>query len=905
MLRSLMDGVRALIRPSERNAQIEEELRSFFAASVEDKLQRGASREDAEREARAEIGSREMVRHNVWSAGWESWVDLLVRDLRVAARSLKKSPGFALTAVLMLAFGIGATTAIFSVVDGVLLRPLPFPHADRLVTLGDQVNFANWGKQEQGPVTPPEVVTYERELHSFASLGGFGIVNYNLSGFGRPEVIHAARMMPSVFAALDVAPLMGRVFTQQEDTHHAQVAVLSYRMWKSRLNGDPNIVGKRILLDRTPYIVIGVMPRSFVFPLPHGPDWYAELWVPMSLTPQELSLESEGTWSLWAVGRLKPGVTPAQAQADADRVAQQIMRNYPPDLRNYRIHPVVYPLQQITVLSAKPLLRMLFWAVAVVLLIACANFAGLLLVRTIRRQRETAVRLALGAPASTLLRHTIIESLMLSLAGGTIGIGLAASAVYGGRNLMPDTLPLTARITFNWMVAGFALLLAVLTGFFCGLAPGVAALRTNMNEQMKECRGSTSGAHSRLRSGLVVLEIAVALTLLAAAGLLLRSFQKMNDVNLGFQPDHVTVAAYALPAREYPEQAQIDTFNRDLLQRLRQVPGVMDAGLTSAIPAAGDRITDFVVDGYVDPEGPDRTVAAPIDVIGGYFRAMGIPLLRGRYFTEDDNATGQLVMIVNREFAEHYWQHQDPVGKRVRRGTVKSSTPWMTVVGEVADAKLGSPDHDAREQFFTPVAQMNQEWGAAPKTNDSDDQTRNGDSGYIVVRSALPAIQMENEIRRVVQSLDPLLPLNGVQTMDDVVAHSEGPRRFNTAVIASFALAAVLLAGLGIYSIVAFSVASRVREMAIRIALGSQRGDILRLVLTSGIKLVTAGAVIGLAGAAAASYLLRSFLFDVSPFDPGVLVLAATTVFALALLASALPARRAAAVDPIEALRGE
>ncbi len=341
------------------------------------------------------------------------------------------------------------------------------------------------------------------------------------------------------------------------------------------------------------------------------------------------------------MGRLRPGVTAAQAQADTDRVAQQVMRDHPTDLRNYRIHPVVYPLQQITVLQTRPLLRILSWAVAVALLIACANFGGLLLVRTIRRQRETAVRLALGAASRTLLRQTLAENLTLSVTGGLIGTGLAAWAIYGGHNLLPDNLSLTNEITLNRAVAGFAPLLAVLTGFFCDLAPCAAALRTNVNEQMKGGRrsGSRSGAHARLRSALVVLEIAIALILLTASGLL-RSFQKMSDVNLGFEPDHVTTAAYALPQQEYPMQAQVNIFNRGLLQQLHQLPGVTDAGLTSAISAAGDRITDFVVEDYVDPRGPDHTVAAPIDVIGDYLHAMGISLLRGWYFTEDDNANG-------------------------------------------------------------------------------------------------------------------------------------------------------------------------------------------------------------------------------------------------------------------------
>jgi len=360
------------------------------------------------------------------------------------------------------------------------------------------------------------------------------------------------------------------------------------------------------------------------------------------------------------VGRLKPGLAAAQAEADANRVAQQIMRNYPPDATNIRIHPVVNPLQHITVLEARPLLRLLFWAVAVVLLIACANFAGLLLVRAIHRQRETAVRLALGATARTLLRQTVVESLVLSVTGGLIGIGLAAFAIYGGRNLLPGDLPLTNEITLNWTVAGFALLLAALTGVVCGLAPGFAALRTNVNAQMKEGgrSGSGSATHARLRSGLVVLEIAVALILLAAAGLLLRSFQKMSQANLGFEPDHVTTAAYSLPREQYSTQAQIDIFNHDLLDRLRQLPDTRAAGLASTIPMTGDENWPILAEGYLDPRGPDKTSAAPFQVVGDYFRAMGIPLLRGRYFTGADNR----LRLATRSCRTHRY----PARRRVR-----------------------------------------------------------------------------------------------------------------------------------------------------------------------------------------------------------------------------------------------
>ena len=826
----------------------------------------------------------------------------IVSDLKLIFRQLRKSPGFAATAVLMLAFGIGATTAIFSIVDGVLLRPLPFPSPDRLVTLGDQVSGTDWGQHDSGPVTGPEVVVYPRDTRSFEALGGYGYSGFELSGLGQPAQIVAVRMTSSVFSALGVAPLMGRVFTDQEDQQKQQVTVLSYATWKSRFNGSPSILGTKVLLDRKPYLIIGVMPRNFEFPLFPGRLNRSELWVPMSLSPQELSPEANASWYLNLIGRLKPRITPAQAQSDAQRVAQQIMRNYPPDEANFRIKPVVYPLQQITTLQTRPLLRMLFFAVAVVLLIACANLAGLLLVRAIRRQRETAVRLALGASTLTVLRQMILESLAISVSGGIIGIGLAALALAIGKNLLPETMPLINEISLNWTVAGFALLLALLTGFFCGLAPGFAALRTNVNASMKEGgrSGSAGGSHARLRSTFVVVEIAVALILLTASGLLLRSFSNMNTVDLGFHPDHVTTAAYALPQKQYSTQTQIDTFNNTLLQQLRQLPGVQAVGLTSTIPTTGDGIEAFVVDGYVDPRGPDQTAASPSQVIGDYFKAIGTPLIRGRYFTESDNASNQLVIIVNHEFAEHYWPHQDPIGKRMRVGTVKSGTAWMTVVGEVADAKLTSPDADASEQFYQPVAQLEKDAGTTAQPTDL-----NGNNGYIVLRSALPPEQMENDLRATVRSIDAQLPLTQVQTMEQVVSLSEAPRRFNTTIISSFALAAVLLAVLGIYSVIAFSVASRVQEMAIRMALGSQRSHIMRLILISGLKLAAIGCVLGLAGAAVASSVLRSFLFHVSPFDPLVMIMTAIAVFVLALAASAMPARRAASVDPIQALRGE
>ena len=474
----------------------------------------------------------------------------LLRDLKIAVRHLLKSPGFVATAVLMLALGIGATTAIFSIVEGVLLRPLPFPASERLMVLADLLQGLDISGNGEAGVTIQDIRNYTRGTHSFTSLGGYRGTGYELSGVGDPAVVNATRMTGGVFPALGVSPLMGRFFTQEEDDQHVQVVVLSYSSWQSRFHGDPGILGKKILLDRKPYIVIGVMPRDFEFPLNPGHLNRSELWVPFSFTAEELSVPASANWSYRMVGRLKPGVSVAQALTDAGLVAAETVRNYPAFMAGFSIRPLVRPLSEETVEDARPLVRTLFLAVFVVLLIACANLAGLLLVRAIRRQREVAVRLALGARASTLLKQAILESLVLSIAGGVVGLILAAVALKVGLSLLPETLPRINEIGLDWPVVGFALGLAILTGVVCGLAPAFAALRTNVNETLKEGgrTGTAGGGHARLRSALVVAEIAVALVLLAASGLLLRSFEKMREVDLGFRPDHTLVGSYSLPS---------------------------------------------------------------------------------------------------------------------------------------------------------------------------------------------------------------------------------------------------------------------------------------------------------------------------------------------------------------------
>ncbi len=829
----------------------------------------------------------------------------MLRDLRLAIRQLLKSPGFTFTAILMLTLGIGATTAIFSVVEGVLLRPLPFPHPHQLVALSDILQGANFGgdANSEAGVTAPDIVAYSQYTHSFSALGGYGYSSYELSGVGEPAEVNAARMTASVFTVLGVQPLLGRVFTAQEDQQRQQVAVLSYATWQKRFHGDPHMIGTKILLDRKPYIVIGVMPRRFRFPFYNGHDNQAELWVPMSFTSQDLGVGA-ASWNYSMVGRLRPGVTPAQAQDDAELVAQQIVKNYPAFMSSLRIKAVVRPLRQDTVSDAKPLLRTLFLAVAVVLLIACFNLAGLLLVRAIRRRRELAVRLAIGARAVALLRQTMLESLVLSVTGGVLGLALAAATLRIAVNFLPDTLPRLDDISVDWRVALFALVVALLTGLLCGLAPGFAALRTDVNRALREGgrTGTAGGVHARLRSALVIAEIAIALVLLCASGLLLRSFQKMRDVNLGFSPGHTLVASYDLPKEHYATQAQVDAFNRQLLERLHQLPGVEEVATTTQLPASGNNSNQaFVAEGYVPPKGAPLTLCWSAGLIGNYFQAMDIPLLRGRQFNDNDKANTQLVAIVNKTLADHFWPGQDPIGQHVRWGMKETPTPWMTVVGEVGDVKQGSPDQPTKYQIYQPASQEISSFGSLAAGLDQ----LSASAGTIVLRTAMAPRLTENSLRSVVRSLDPQLPLTQMQTMEHALSDTEAPRRFNTLLISSFAGAALLLAILGIYSVIAFTVAQRAPEMAIRMALGSQRSEIRRIVFASAAKLALVGCVIGLAGAAAASDLLRSFLFGVSPFDPLVLTLAALAVLLLAIVASLLPAQRAAAVDPTLALRSE
>lgn len=817
------------------------------------------------------------------------------RDVRLALRQMRKAPGFYLTAILTLTLGMGATIAIFSMVEGILLRPLPFADPDRLVIVGDHL-----GNGPNPGVTAREIATYERATTAFSSMGAFAAAGYELSGAATPELISGARLGAGVFPALGVAPLLGRVFTKQEDDGHAPVALLSYALWLNRYHSDPHVLGQSIELDRKSYSIVGVMPRSFEFPLLPGRLNQAQVWVPLGLTPEELSDKNVGAWMYRIVARVKDGVTIQQAAEDAHRVSQQIMRDFPPTMAAIRIRGDALSLREQAVAATRPLLRALFVAVLVVLAIACANVAGLLLVRAIGRRHEYAVQLALGAPASAILRQSILAGLMLGVAGGALGVGLAAVAVRTALHLLPDSLPRVDSISINPVVLIFALLLAIATGALCSAAPAFAATRAGVIDNLKESGRSGTGAvsHSWLRSFLVVAEIAIALVLLTTAASFLRSYQKMLAVDPGFSPEHVLAASYQLPKEQYSTQTSVDNFSRDVIERLMTKPGAVAAGITNSLPTANNGgLAAYTVEGQ--PVASWKlTFAAFVITDGEYFRTIGIPLMAGRTFTPDDRAGAPLVVIVNEAMAKHCWPGQNALGKAIHVGNPQKGYPWATVVGIVGNTALAPRDTPVADQWYMPAEQPAILYGSAAKENLVQPA-----GGFIVLRSSLDPQQMERVLRSSVAEVDPLLALDQVATMKEAMANVEAPRRFNTGLMTSFAGAALLLALTGIYAVVAFSVTLRAREIAIRMALGAQRSGIARMVLLSGLKLAFAGCALGVLGSLAVSRLVVAFLFGVSSTDPLVYAATIATMCGISILATALPANRAASTDPVEALR--
>jgi predicted permease len=821
----------------------------------------------------------------------------LLRDLQFALRQLRKAPSFALTAVLTLAIGIGGVTAVFSVVEAVLLRPLPFREPARLMSLHESADQDS----HELRMSAPDVLFFQREGKAFSSIGGFIGSAYELTGAGAPFKALAERVSSSLFPLLGIEPILGRTFTQREDDDASPVTVISYGLWKERFQSDPHVLGRKIDLDRRPYTIIGVMPRSFEFPLDAGRLSHRDLWVPMSFTTVEKNSEGDN-FDYGAVGRLQPGVTISQAQQDVKRVIGEIQAQHPES--GVKLRGYIIPLREEVTRNGRPLLRILLGAVSLILLIACVNLTNLLLVRAAGRRREFGVRLALGAARRTMFRQLLTESLLLVSFGGIAGVWLAIALVQAAADRLPDSLPRLAEIGVSWPMLIAAIVLTSATGLICGLAPALESVRPRLLDSVRDGgHGASHGrGQSRLRSGMVVVEVGTAMVLLVSAGLLLRSFAKMLEVDPGFETSHALTASLSLPAHDYPTQRKVDDFLAELQQRLQANPGVKSVGFASNIPIVGQRSGRLIApEGYIKSPREGWIIASNYLTQGNYFEATRIPLVRGRYFTPSDDAPGALlVTVISQSLAHRYFHGKDPIGMRIKVGpNFVSSMPAMTIVGVVGDIKQGARDEATVPQMYEPLAQAVADLGPfGAMIGVAGDMN-------IVVRAAGDPAAIEDTLNKTIRQLDPLLAISNVNTMDEIVAASDSSRRFNTAMLTSFAAIALLLSLLGIYGVLAYSVTERTREIAIRMALGATRESVSLRTLRDARSLTAIGAAIGLVASAGLTRLLTSLLYDVKSLDGLVITAAILLLFLCTSIAGWLPARRAASIDPVQALRAD
>ncbi len=809
-----------------------------------------------------------------------------LNDFRYGARLLRKSPGLSALIILILALGIGASTAIFSVVDAVLIRPLPFRDPGRLVLVREDIPHFGTGIM---PVCASDVPVFERQNRVFDEMGVFRVEGMDLTGAGEPERIAAGRSSASLFRILGVRPLIGRTFTRDEDAPGHPLAVLSYGLWTRRFGGDRGVLGRRITLDRRPYTVIGVMPRGFEFPLRGMPmTGVADLWVPIAFTAEELNTQGDN-FDFGVVARLRPGVTLEQANSDVRAIAAGIRQTYPPEYRtDLDLTAKAEPLRQDVVGGSRRLLLVLLGAVGLLMAIACANVANLLLARAATRRGEIAIRSALGAGRARLFRQLLAESLLVAAGGAAAGCLLAVWGSDAFVTLAGKSIPLLNEVAVDRRVLAFALVLAIATAVLFGLAPFAEFSRGAAGEALKQAGGRAGGGRhaGRLRAALVTAEVALSLMLLIGAGLLLRSFERAIASDPGFRPAQVLTASVTLPGVAYTSTAQARSFYERLLERLGRLPGVESVGAGTDLPLRTGNLRIYSVEGQ--GTSAPRPIVSHTAVMGDYFRALGIPLKRGRWFDERDRADGPLVMIVSEAAARAFWPGQNPIGKRLKSGPPVSNDPWITVVGMVGDVKDSALDKAPRNHTYNPAVQ-------------------NGgmNSLRVAIRAAGRPEDMATALRREVWALDPNVPVVELETMQRIAAESVAPRRFHTLLVAAFAGAALLLAAAGLYGVVSYSVAQRAREVGIRMALGAGHGDVLRLVVGQGMGLCLVGVAVGLAAAAAAGRVLASLLYGIGANDPMTFAAVAAIMIAVALAASYVPARRAARAEPNAALRHE
>jgi len=817
------------------------------------------------------------------------------QDLRYGVRMLLKRPGFTVVAVITLALGIGANTAIFSVVNAVLLRPLPYDEAGRLVFLTERhPQFAEMS------VSYPDFTDWRARNHVFESIGVYNFGDYNLTGSGSPEQLRGGRASADLFTALRVRAALGRLFTNEEDKPGAPaVVVLSHELWQRRFGGNPNILNQSLTLNERPYTVIGVMPPTFRFAR------RTQMWVPVGQLSDQPSWQERGNHpGLRGVARLGAGVRLEQARVELDAIAAQLEQQYPDSNKHVRVR--IIPLLENYVHDVRRALWVLLGAVGLVLLIACANVANLLLARAATRQREMAVRVALGASRWRVARQLLTESLLLAVVGGALGLLLAEWGVDLILAFGRDSIPRANEISLDGRVLAFTVAVSVLTGIIFGLAPALQSSRADVQEALKETSRSTTGGRHRLRQGLVVAEVALTLVLLVGAGLLIRSFYRLQQVNPGFVDEHVLSFSVSLPEQKYPDEHQWLNFYQQVIEKLRALPDVKGVSLASRVPMGGnDWQSGFRVVGQPPPppgQGPSMEVSI---VSPDYFRTLGIPLLRGRYFTEQDNQSnlseeklrglnqrqrlraGLKTMIVDEEFARRHWPNEDPVGKRILWGQGPDDPP-LTIVGVVGRVKLYKPNEPAGfVQGYFPFFEM----------------PDNGMS--FVVKTALEPEQIIAAARQQVQAVDADRPIYDLKTLTQLRAESIAPQRFNLLLLGLFAAVALVLAVVGIYGVMSYAVTQRTHEIGLRMALGAQTHDVLKLVVGQAMKLALVGVALGLMGAVALTRLMTNLLFGVSATDPATFAAIAVLLTLVALLACYLPARKATKVDPMVALRYE
>ena len=801
----------------------------------------------------------------------------LAQDFRHGLRLLAKSPGFTLGAVAVLALGIGANTAIFSVVKAVLLEPLPFPHADRLVRLWHVPPPDAFPGMKKFAVSAANYLDWEKQSRSFENMSIIGYVSMNLSGTGEPEAVAAACVSPDFFSVLETRPLLGRTFTRQDDTPGSErVIVLSHAFWKSRFGADRGIVGRQIRFDGEPRTVIGVMGPEAAIP------GFAKAWIPTAFDAKQAAVRNNHNFT--AIARLKPGVSIASAQAEMTVISDRLARQYPEDDKDWGA--LVVPLKEDLVGDVRPLLLVLFAAVALVLLIACANVANLMLARTVARRKEIAVRSALGASRERLLRQLVTESLLLSLVGGAVGVLLASFGINGITALLADELPLATVIAVDASVLLFAFAISAATGVLAGLAPAWQGTKTNLAQSLKQGLGRTDGddGGGRARVFLVVSEVALSLVLLIGAGLLIRSLWLLYRVDPGFDPRGVTTLRLVLRRSEWDDKAHSREFFQRVLDRLRALPGAEAVGGIANLPLTGSSNWPIQIEGRPPLPVSQQPNVVTATVAGDVWRALRIRVRRGRVFTPADNADAPGVIVISEAMAKRFWPNEDPIGKRLT--TAFAAEKPREVVGIVGDVKSnGLEQLEPVAAMYLPLAQV------PPPVMDFAIRT----SGRSVGTAAVAAVH----------EIDPTLPVLQVGSMEEVLASSLGRQRFGMILLASFAGLALALAAIGIYSVLSYTVRHRGKEIGIRMALGAQVRDVVRLIVVQGMRPAFIGMAIGLAAALALGRALSSLVFGVTAADPLTLVSVAIALTLVALAACLVPAMRAARVDPIRALRDE